>query len=1793
MGEPSDSLEDQLDDGKNIINFVTNTDKSKAKKDQTLQFLTTRLQLLESYWQAIKDRRSLVRRENKALASTYPNFKDDLYHTYESEYSIAKIELTTRMAPMATPIQSAPGTSTAPNIQMFSTPSAFPALKLPLFSGEQRDWEAFKERFDAMVIKKTHVEDSEKLDRLLSCVEGKAAQRLKGIQITNANWTVAWNILLSTYDNIRVKLADQMGRLFTMPPVSKASAAEIGRLLDTVEEAKRSFELLERPVDQWDDWFVQLVERRLDKVTKTDWEKSIERNDGFPPYQDLKKFLECRCRTLMTASTMDTEPVTSIAKSKPLEKSNGATKMNSAKTHSSHTTQVQQPPPSADNKKVAKVKEPCLSCKGNHSLGYCHNFVNTNCAGRWRLVEKLGVCVNCLRLGHNSSTCPSPIRCRVTNCNQLHHSFLHGNSMGPAAASSNEPTGPSLSSPSTYHTQSRGKRVILMATARIILETAAGETLLVRALLDPASEVSLVSERVVQALRLSKRRSCTKITGVGGETGAKSVGEVNLMVKSNGSKDFKLHLTALVVPQITTSLPAEPIQYGDWSHIAGLELADPKYYVPGGADCLLGGDVYNLLILEGLKKAAEDEPVAQNTALGWVLTGPTAATSSSAASSAYHIVRCFHTSTSCCQLRDEIRRFWELEEVPMKVPLSAEEQECEEHFVRTHSRDETGRYVLRIPFSKEPEFPGSLNIARSRLLSSERRYHRKPAERQAYVNFMREYEELGHLERVPTYDVNSLRVYYIPHHAVFKADGSGKIRVVFNASQPAENDVSFNDTVHAGPKTQTETPVIMTHWRNYRYVFSADIVKMFRQFRIHPEDTDCLRIVWRDTIEEAIQHYRLTTVTYGTACAPYQANRALRQLAEDEREKFPLGASILENHTYVDDAFAGANTIEEALKSRSQLIGILKSAGMELDKWSANDHRLLTSLNDVHTQELDLSADDVVSTLGLRWIPSLDQFCFRVQSLAAEAPPTKRGLLSTVARLFDPVGWLALILIRAKILIQLLWLQGYDWDQTLIDDLLDEWTAFHQQLRDIEAIRIPRYFGCNSKPLWFLHGFSDASEQAYAAVLYFVTQDENQQWSSSIIIAKSKVSPIKTVSIPRLELCGAQLLARLIAALTPQLLHPPARTFCWCDSTVTLAWLRERASHWKTFVATRVGDIQTLLPDVSWHHVVSEDNPADCASRGLSPEQLQAHTLWWNGPSWLCKDWSSWHPTPESASSDLERKSPKSVVLHAAKQDTTFESYITRFSSLKVLIYAYAYVLRWPAIRKRKALPDKDHQPGRGLTADEVRGATRFIIRAIQGEFYAIELKCLREHQPFPRKSSVRSCWPFIDEHGVLRLGGRLDNFGLSYDEAHPPIIPLKSRLTTLIIRDAHFRTMHGGPQLVLSYIRRRFWIPQVRNTVRQFVRRCVRCIRFQGRVEEQQMAPLPASRGEQSSSFSTCGLDYAGPFPVRTSKGRGQKSTKGYVCVFVCFATRAIHLEVVSDMTTRPFLDAFSRFTGRRGIPHTVYSDNATTFQGASAELCRLFDEASSFSKEVKDALAADCVSWEFIPPRAPYFGGLWEAGVKSFKHHLKRVLGDATLTFEEFSTLTTQIEALLNSRPICPLSNNPEDSTALTPGYFLIGKALTALPEPCDISRQIAGVARYELTTVMRNHFWSRWQREVIHQHQLRSKWLTRNSILKEGDLVLITDINLPATKWPMARVLQLHVGRDGLPRVATLKTATTTLDRPFVKLIRLPVETEVLDAGFPDNPMASGPNVSTAGGLGDDVSDANDSISSASED
>lgn len=391
----------------------------------------------------------------------------------------------------------------------------------------------------------------------------------------------------------------------------------------------------------------------------------------------------------------------------------------------------------------------------------------------------------------------------------------------------------------------------------------------------------------------------------------------------------------------------------------------------------------------------------------------------------------------------------------------------------------------------------------------------------------------------------------------------------------------------------------------------------------------------------------------------------------------------------------------------------------------------------------------------------------------------------------------------------------------------------------------------------------------------------------------------------------------------------------------------------------------------------------------------------------------------------------------------------------------------------------------------------------------------------------------------------------LNFNAKHPILVAKSSAIASLLIRYFHRTHLHSGVEATFHIVRQQFWILGARNLIRKEVFRCKQCFMQRRNTAQQVLADLPVPRVHQSPCFQHTGLDYAGPIAIKESKGRTPRIGKAWFAIFVCLATKAIHIEVVSDLTTNAFIAAFKRFCARRKTPTDLYSDNGTTFHGAKRELNTMREVATAHAKDEQLAnfFATEGLTWHFIPPSAPHFGGLWESGVRSIKLHLRRVVGAAALTFEELCTVLTQIEALLNSRP---LSQSGDDSLdPLTPAHFLVGQPYTALPEPSLLNTNINKLQRWTQLQAMVQGFWKRWHMEYLTSLQERNKWQMKTPNLRVDTLVVLKEPNLPPSKWLLGRIIEVHPGTDHKIRVVTIKTSHGIYKRSITKIAPLPID------------------------------------------
>ncbi|XP_044729583.1 uncharacterized protein LOC123292935 [Chrysoperla carnea] len=840
---------------------------------------------------------------------------------------------------------------------------------------------------------------------------------------------------------------------------------------------------------------------------------------------------------------------------------------------------------------------------------------------------------------------------------------------------------------------------VLLATAIVYIQDCNGEKQQARFILDSASQAHLLTANCRKRLGLPMSKVYNSISGIGSNSNP-AHGQSNLTFFSRYDPLKSYNINVLVVNKITNQLPTSPINTESMSCFKNLPLADEKYHQPGPIDGIIGAQLFPHLFYTGRVTTSKSSPIAVESSLGYVVMGCAPLLSST------DQTQIFCTTMDEPPIENILKRFWELEEVSVSVAMDPEDEYCENLFVSTVDRDPTGRYIVSLPFKNHPSNLGdSYSFAYKRYLSLERRLKASPELKLEYDKIIQDYLNQGHMSIVEENDSDST-TYYIPHHPIFKASSSTPVRAVFDASMKSTSSLSLNDILYAGPKLQIDIRTILLNFRLFSIAMCADIRQMYRQIIVAESHRRYQRLLWRFSPERLVTKLQLNTVSFGIKSSPYLALRVVQQLAKDESKTYPNAAQVVLRDLYIDDLVSSVDSIDDAKLLYEESVGLFKSGGFELVKWSSNSKQLLDIIPpEIHLVDLLQFESDTLKVLGLQWNPHADILSFQVNSTRQTC--SKRIILSTIARCYDPLGLLSPVILYAKLIIKDLWSLALQWDDTPPPNILKKWLLFIDELSLLNNFQVPRHVSVFKNSPTILVAFADASEKAYGGVVYLQTLTPNKQIKVTLLCSKSKVSPTKTISIPRLELCAAHLVSKLVHFVldTYGSRIPIIDLLAFSDSTVVLSWLNSSPSRWATFVANRVTKVTQLVSKENWFHIDSQSNPADCISRGLTPSELLEHPLWLTGPSWLSNYRNQWPIQPFDSGVSSTTIEQKLIALPLVdKGANSLYLLVTRISTWWKLIRATIYVLRFLRI-----LPRQNY-----ILAEQLEKAELTMIRVVQ-----------------------------------------------------------------------------------------------------------------------------------------------------------------------------------------------------------------------------------------------------------------------------------------------------------------------------------------------------------------------------------------------------------------------------------------------------------------------------------------------
>ncbi|XP_025836105.1 uncharacterized protein LOC112906362 [Agrilus planipennis] len=916
-----------------------------------------------------------------------------------------------------------------------------------------------------------------------------------------------------------------------------------------------------------------------------------------------------------------------------------------------------------------------------------------------------------------------------------------------------------------------------------------------------------------------------------------------------------------------------------------------------------------------------------------------------------------------------MERFWEVEDVSCSNKIrNCEEELAENIFNKTTKILEDGSFQVTMLLKTSNEhvkLGDSYTLAKKRFFNLEKRFLRDNDLFLNYKQFIDEYVSLGHAKYVPLTFKTSLgfNKYFLPHHCVIKESSmTTKLRVVFDASMKSSTGYSLNDVTLKGYRVQPELVDILCRFRSFKYVIIADIEKMYRQIKVEPSQTFLQNILWRDGPNQSLQCIELQTVTYGTKAAPFLATRVLSELGNKNLDNFPLAANTILNQCYVDDILSGAMDLDTLFDLRNQLIKLLGLGNFKLHKWGSNSKEFLASFR-VSNIDYAIKPDEVSNkVLGISWSSMSDEFSISTPQ-KINSSVTKRNVLSVIAQIYDPLGLVAPVVVVAKLIMQQMWLLKLDWDDVLSEELRVEWDKFLKNILELSDLKISRWLFSDKNAISIeIHGFADSSLRAFGACIYLRVIYEDHTVSCKLICSKSRVAPLKSITIPKLELSACLLLSKLAAKVveTYNNTFKIASVNLWTDSQIALCWLKSHPSRWNIFVANRVAQIQDLTASFKWWYIRSKDNPADCLSRGVDSKDLNENSLWWEGPTVL-KNIDFTFDTFKINTTLQEIPEQRKTVL-VIKTDVDFDNFFKKFSCFTKLKRVLAYCLRFLNNIRTGNTKYKGC-----LTVYELDKAQLVIVKYLQKQHFSDEIAQIQNNKSIKNRA-ILSLNPFVDESGILRVGGRLHNANVSYSQKHPILLPSKNYVVSLLMRHEHLKLYHSGAQTVLSNIRLKYWPLNGLREIKRIIRNCVTCVRFRLQSSQQIMANLPKDRLLATRAFQIVGIDFGGPFFIKNSRIRRASCAKAYIVVFICMVTKCVHLELVTSLSCEAFLLTFKRFISRRGNPTTIYSDNATNFLGARNHLRELYIFFKNRENENKivDFFANKGIQWKFIPPRS-----------------------------------------------------------------------------------------------------------------------------------------------------------------------------------------------------------------------------------
>ncbi|XP_021959265.1 uncharacterized protein LOC110855152 [Folsomia candida] len=1557
---------------------------------------------------------------------------------------------------------------------------------LPLFSGRPEEWPSFIATFKRTT-SSCGFTDAENVERIRKCLRGDAAKSVECLLVSPQSLPKVLQILEEKFGQSEVIIRSMVAKAKVVPSVKEEKpqtmidfGTTVVNLVATIKNLGE-LEHLRNPVLTH-----ELVEK-LPSHFRISWEESVVALTHKSTLEDFAEWVEARVKIACR-----------MCPPKPAE--NPSKKEENKKSHAKEAKETEEGMCttaglfSGQDKKI-----PCPFCKKTNHMGRdCYRAEKMTWEEKSKVLREGRLCFRCFTSGHRKDSCKVKIKCAI--CNGPHVKSMCAELPSNQRRIRNEEVHEEEHAVNTTANNSnhtcRGDVLLKTVVVRAIGPKGSS---LVRLLFDEGSQLSNIGSATVNKIgsrQVGEEWSRSVLFG-GDVTQAKKVKKFEVKLESLDGK-FSEKLVLNETPVICGTLPRIP--HGPWVQ----ELKKKKIWISDleqrslestDVEILVGSDYWGKLVTSKPLQVFQDLN-AVKTKFGWTLSGPLSRKASQAS----------------------VADLWDLETIGIRDPAETKtkeenDREAKESFIKTISRKEDGRYVVSLPWlGTGQEIPNNKTTAEKRLVNATNKLSAKVS------------------------DTNKKnKCYYLPHRPVFKPDSlTTPVRPVFDASCKTGRAPSLNESLEKGPNLMELIPSILLRFREKKIGAVSDIRKAFQMIEVKEEDRDFLRFLWwEDATQEKLKELRHKRVVFGVNCSPFILAAVLEKHLKSVKEDLqPLSSKLL-GSLYVDNCVTSLDTFKEYENFKTLSTEILKDAKKDLRQWkhtavgtSGIEFNPYCGLDgDSDGAPKDSSFKTTTMVLGLVWDKEEDTLTCKIKNADLPDKLTKREILSRVPKIYDPIGFTSPATLQPKILLQDAWAQKLEWDKELPQEMQQKFTSWCEEIQCLAKIKIPRWALLSASLLEDLqfHVFCDASQVACASVVYVRIGEKVQV---HLLQAKSRVAPLKKMTIPRLELLGCTIAARMMKSVADALSLDGVTTTFWTDSTTALAWI-QRNDDWGTFVGNRVRSILKLTSAENWRHVPGVLNPADLPSRGCDSREL-LESKWWEGPDWLKEEEDKW-PTREvdqnEAEVAAEKKATKTQMTTSSQVAESW--YLKRFSSFKKNVR----VIGWRRRFVENARTSSQARLSGPLQIEEINNAEKCIIKMIQKEV-------------FGGVNPIGGMETVVDEDGIIRVVTKLFHCQEPEGFRRPMLLPKSHPAVEMLIRESHLENSHAGAQFLMGKLREEYWILQGRQAIKKVISSCVRCRRFSAKEPTVPRGQLPDNRVKMGKVFEVIGVDYAGPLYLKDK-------SKVWFCLFTCAVYRCVHLEVVNSLSTEAFIMTLDRFIARRGRPSVIYSDNGTNFVGA-VNLFKNIDWS-----QVEKETETKRIKWIFNPPSSPWWGGWWERLVKTVKDLIKRMLGNARLNFEQLSSCLCSVEATVNGRPLTFVTEDPMDLIPITPAMFIQDVQDTSYPELGLLDGDILRKKNQDMQ-VLRGQLRERFRKEYLSQLVQRGSEKGSRQF-KINELVLVGSDNKKRVEWPLGRIIELMAGKDDKVRVARGRTRTGIFVRPLQRLYSLEISDPV--TAFPE--------------------------------